>query len=92
MEKKVSIITKNLSKLLKDTKDKDLIKYIEENKTSLNQIDNNGYNSLLYALKYKRNENIIKLLINDKTDINHKNKNGSSALYYALIPKYNNIS
>ena len=66
-----------------------IIKFIKENKDSLNEKNEDGNTPLVYSLRYKNDENIIKLLINNKTDFNQKNNYGCSALIIALINNHN---
>ena len=77
--------TEKLFELLKKkSKDKDLIKFIEEHQECLNQKNKDGDTPLIYALKYKHSDNIVKLMINNKTDINQKTNYEFTPLMYAL--------
>ena len=81
LKRKTDLI--NLTKAIK-TNDINQLKYLYENGSDINIIENDGYTALMYAIQYT-NIDIITFLFEHCWNIHNINLNGNNALFIALL-------
>lgn len=78
------ILKEKIFSLAKESKIKELMKYINDNSIDINELDGQGY-TLLHQSIYEENPDIINCLIELETDINKRDDAGFSPLELACM-------